>query len=300
MDLTLLAMAAGMGSRYGGVKQMDAVGPWGETLLDYALYDALRAGFKKAIFVIRREIEEGFKEGIIKRVGPHMEVDYVFQDLTACLPKGFEVPEGRKKPWGTAQAVLVAREKIKGTFAVINADDFYGRSAFEHLSHFLRTNGQDYGLMAYQLKNTLSDYGAVSRGICNIDQEGNLVSVTEHRKIAKDAGGELIAWLEEGRAIRFTGNERVSLNLWGFRPNLFGYLEKQFEEFLKSSGNDLKKELYLPEVVDLAVGDGLAKVAVLSTNERWFGITYREDLQVVRNHILAKIEAGEYPERLWA
>ena len=292
-------MAAGMGSRYGGLKQMDAVGPSGETLLDYSIYDALSAGFTKVVFVIRPDIEVEFKEQIIKHIRPHMEVDYVFQDLTTFVPDNFNIPEGRTKPWGTGHAVLVAKGKINTPFAVINADDFYGKTAFAFLADFLKSNDSDYALVGYRLKNTLSEYGSVARGICNIDQSGNLLSVTERTKIAKDQEGKLIDWQEGGKAIPLTGSEMVSLNLWGFRPGFFSYLQGQFEVFLKESGSDLKKEFFLPEVVDSAIGDDFANVAVLPTKEQWFGITYKEDLEFVKKQIAGRIESGEYPEKLW-
>lgn len=299
MELTLLVMAAGMGSRYGGLKQIDPVGPNDETLLDYSLYDAINAGFNKIIFIIRKGIEDDFKRNIANKIPPHISVDYVFQELNSFVPDDFSLPEDRTKPWGTGHAVLAAKDKINGPFAVINADDFYGPSAYQSLADFLKSNSSQYALVAYQLKNTLSAHGSVSRGICNINNSGNLVSVTEHTKIAKDDQGQLIDWQEEGRAIPLTGNEMVSLNLWGFQPSFFDFLQSQFNQFLKKYASDPKAEFYLPFVVDSAIRDSLAIVAVLPTDERWFGITYKKDIEGVKEQINQKIASGDYPENLW-
>ncbi len=299
MKLTLLVMAAGMGSRYGGLKQIDTFGPNEETILDYSIFDAINSGFTKVVFVIRKEIEADFKKIVIKRIEPHVAVECVYQELDSLIPPDFTIPIDRKKPWGTAHAVLVAQNVIDEPFAVINADDFYGCSSYKAIANFLRTNPNECALVAYQLKKTLSIHGSVSRGICNIDALGNLQSITEHTKIAMDTQGKLIDWQPNGVALPLTGNEMVSLNLWGFQPNFFDDLNKQFHEFLKKYGNKPEAEFYLPSAVDNAISNGL-RVTVLSTPENWFGITYKEDLEIVQKRIQEKINAGEYPKKLWS
>lgn len=298
MKLTLLVMAAGMGSRYGGLKQITRFGPNDETILDYSIYDAIKSGFTKVVFVIRKEIEEDFRNIVVKRIEPHIEVECVYQELDSFVPSDFTIPKDRKKPWGTGHAVLAAQNAIDGPFAVINADDFYGRSSYKVIADFLNKNTNESALVAYRLKKTLSAYGSVSRGVCNIDIEGNLQSIIEHTKIAMDDQGKLIDWQPNGVAVRLTGNEMVSLNLWGFQPSFFDYLKKQFHEFLKKHGNEDRSEFYLPSVVDNAIKEGLG-VAVLPTTENWFGITYKEDLEIVQKQIQERIKSGEYPERLW-
>lgn len=293
-------MAAGMGSRYGGLKQIDTVGPGGETILDYSIYDAIQSGFRKVVFVIRKEIEEDFHDIVVKRISPHISVECVYQELDSFIPVDFEIPKDRKKPWGTGHAVLAAQDAIDGPFVVINADDFYGRSSYKTIGDFLNKSSDEYGLVTYQLKKTLSAHGSVSRGICNIDSLGNLQSITEHTKIAMDDGGRLIDWQQNGTGVALTGSEMVSLNFWGFQPNFFDYLNKQFHEFLKKRGNETGAEFYLPSVVDNVIRDGLARVVVLPTTESWFGITYKEDHEIVQRQIQKKIDSGEYPKELWS
>lgn len=300
MKLTLLVMAAGMGSRYGGLKQIDTLTPNGETILDYSIYDAIKSGFTKVVFVIRKEIQEDFQNIIIKRINPHIEVQCVYQELDSFIPTNFIIPNDRKKPWGTGHAVLAARNAINEPFAVINADDFYGPSSYQTIADFLNKTSKQYGLVAYKLKNTLSAHGSVSRGICNIDSSGYLQSITEHTKIALNSQGNLIDSQPNGINVPLTGNEMVSLNLWGFQPNFFNYLEKKFHEFLKQRGNEANSEFYLPSVVDSAINEGLTQVAVLPTTETWFGITYKEDREIVQNQIQEKINAGQYPKELWS
>lgn len=299
MELTLLVMAAGMGIRYGGLKQLYAFGPNEETIIDYSIYDAISAGFSKVIFVIRKEIEEEFKSTILKRISPFIKIDYVYQEISSCVPSNISIPKDRKAPWGTAHAVLVAREKIKGPFAVINGDDFYGRTSYKVIADFLRSNSNQYALIAYQLKKTLSEHGFVSRGVCNIDSYGNLQSITEHTKIAQDAENHFIDWQPNGKHIQLTGNEMVSLNLWGFQPTFFDFLGKKFEEFLMLKSQEDKGEFYLPSAVDAAINENVASIAVLPTSENWFGVTYKEDSEIVKREIQKKIHLGEYPENLW-
>lgn len=299
MELTLLVMAAGIGSRYGGLKQLDTFGPNEETLLDYSVYDAIKSGFTRVVFVIREDMEKDFKDIVVKRIAPYIKVNYIYQELGSFVPNDFSIPSDRKKPWGTGHAVLVARDAIDGPFAVINADDFYGRSSYAVMANFLKTNFSESALVAYQLKKTLSAHGSVSRGICNIDSSGNLQSITEHSKIAMDTEGHLIEWQSNGNSLRLTGNEMVSLNLWGFQPKFFDYLHKKFHEFLKVRGWEAGAEFYLPSAVDMAINEGIMTVAVLPTTESWFGITYKEDSKTVRRQIQDKIYSGEYPEQLW-
>lgn len=292
-------MAAGMGSRYGGLKQIDAFSPNGETILDYSIYDAIQAGFTKVVFVIRKEIEEDFRNIIVRRISPYITTQCVYQELDSFISPDFSIPKDRKKPWGTGHAVLAARNAINGPFAVINADDFYGRSSYKTIADFLNKTTNQYGLVAYKLKNTLSMHGSVSRGICNIDSSGYLQSITEHTKIALDAQGRLINWQPNGMDVALTGNEMVSLNLWGFQPSFFDYLNQKFHEFLQKRGNEPGAEFYLPSVVDTAINEDIAKVAVLPTTESWFGITYKEDREIVQSQIQEKVNAGEYPKELW-
>lgn len=298
MDLTLLVMAAGIGSRYGGLKQLDAFGPNRETILDYSLYDAILAGFSKIIFVIRKDIEEEFRSTLFKRISPHVKIDWVYQEIDVDIPANISIPKERKKPWGTGHAVLAAHNKIKEPFAVINADDFYGKSSYQIIANFLRNNPSKYALVAYPLKKTLSAHGSVSRGICNIDSSSNLQSITEYTRITKDEKGHLIAYQSNG-TLHLTGNEKVSLNLWGLQIDFFDYLKKKFQDFLVLKGQDLDSEFYLPSVIDNAIHNKFANFSVLSTKENYFGVTYKEDKATVRKKIQEKINMGEYPSNLW-
>lgn len=298
---TLLILAAGMGSRYGGLKQLDPMGPHGETVLDYSVFDALRAGFGKVVFVIRKDFEEDFRSKVGSRFDKHIPVEYAFQSLTD-LPEGFTVPEGRVKPWGTTHAVLAAEQQVKEPFAMINADDFYGQDAFAQLAKNLPTlqpkeGRMQYSLVGFQLKNTLSDHGSVARGVCT-SKEGKLTSVTEMTKIVKTPSG---ARNEEDAAnpIELTGNELVSMNFWGFTPEVFPQLKEAFVNFLKKEGGSAKSECYVPKEVDLFIKNGTADVAVLETSSSWFGVTYPEDKEVVVASIKKLTDAGEYPAPLW-
>lgn len=298
MKPSLLVLAAGMGSRYGSLKQIDPVGPSGETIIDYSVYDALRAGFGKIVFVIRKNIEKDFKETLLKKFEKFTQVDYVFQELD-MLPAGFVPPGERKKPWGTAHAVLVAENAVKTPFAVINADDFYGYDAFYQTARFLEENqeGTEYSMIGYLLKNTLSRHGTVSRGVCKTDSNGYLVSVTEHTRIKKE-GDEIVCNGEDQKKV-LPADTPVSMNFWGFTPSVFGQIKQGFSAFLTENICDEKSEYFIPEVVDKLIKTKKAKVRVLPCNSSWFGVTYREDKPAAIEHIRKLVERGEYPDPLW-
>ncbi len=294
---TLLVMAAGMGSRYGGLKQLDPMGPSGETLMDYSIFDALRAGFGRVVYVIRKDIETPFKETIGVKFEKRIPVDYVYQELDK-IPSGFKVPEGRTKPWGTTQAVLMAEDAIHEPFAVINADDFYGEEGYRVLAQHLTSGSPDYAMVGFVLRNTLSDFGSVARGVSRADQNGYLQSVVELTKVEREGNGAKNTD-PEGKVTQLSGNELVSMNMWGFLPSIFPLLRERFRAFLEQSGNDLKSEHYVPTAVNELVSSGQARVKVLSTNDAWFGVTYREDRSRVVDSIAALVKKGKYPEKLW-
>lgn len=295
MSLTLVVLAAGMGSRYGGLKQIDPVGPGGETVLDYAVFDAWRAGFTRVVFVIRHEFETVFRQKIGARYEGKLAVDYVFQSL-AALPPGFTPPAGREKPWGTGHAVWCARDVVHDHFAVINADDFYGADSFGQLAKFLRmvTSSApvaEFAMVGFRLANTLSEHGTVARGVTTAGAGGELREIVEQTGInAEDVGS--------GR--KYTGEEIVSMNCWGFTPALFPALDGQFREFLAARGHEPKAEFYLPAAVSAMIARQQAKVRVLPTNAQWFGVTYREDKPRVEAAIADLIRRGLYPQHLWA
>jgi UTP-glucose-1-phosphate uridylyltransferase len=293
----LLVLAAGMGNRYGGLKQIDAVGPCGETIIDYSIYDALRAGFGKVVFVIRRDIEEAFRQAVGARFEKHIAVEYVFQELDR-LPQGFSVPVGRTKPWGTLHAVLMAADKISEPFAIINADDFYGSEGYRALAQHLQSGTTDYAMVGFVLRNTLSDFGAVSRGMCRVDGDGFLQGVVELTNIERD-GAHARNTEASGRITTLSGDEVVSMNMWGFTPHVFGQFREHFQRFLRSSGPDIKSESYLPSTVNELVLDGQARIKVLRTNDLWAGVTYREDHPRVVETIRRLVDRGDYPKRLW-
>ncbi|MCQ2388258.1 MAG: nucleotidyltransferase [Kiritimatiellae bacterium] len=301
MKPTLVVLAAGMGSRYGGLKQVDPVGPSGEAILDYSVFDAERAGFGKVVFIIRKDFEAEFKEKVGKKYEGILPVEYCFQDMND-LPAPFTVPEGRAKPWGTAHAIRAARDVVKEPFAAINADDFYGRDAFAKLAQFLQqpavADGKfHFAMVGYKLDLTLSDNGSVARGICKVDG-GKLSSVTEMTKLVRVPGG---AENREDAAnpVKLTGEERVSMNLWGFTPELFTALEARFPAWLEKNGGQPKTEWYIPFVVDELIHEGKADVSVLPTDSNWFGVTYREDKPFVTGEIQKLVDAGEYPQALF-
>ncbi|HEY0947266.1 MAG TPA: NTP transferase domain-containing protein [Opitutaceae bacterium] len=300
MTPTLLVLAAGMGSRYGGLKQLDPVGPSGETILDYAVFDAIRAGFGRVVFVIRRDFEAAFRENVGAKYAGRVAVDYVFQALDA-LPGGFTPPAGREKPWGTGHAVWCARDAVHEPFAVINADDFYGRDAFGQLAAFLapRTGKPvvaasapaQFAMVGYRLANTLSESGAVSRGVCTVDTAtGALQKIVEQTGILRE---------DVGAGRKFSGDERVSMNCWAFTLALFTALDRQFGDFLRARGGELKSEFYLPEAVSAQIAAGQASVQVLGTSASWFGVTYREDKLRVQTALADLVARGEYPAGLF-
>jgi dTDP-glucose pyrophosphorylase len=294
---SLLVLAAGMGSRYGGLKQIDPVGPSGETIMDYSIYDALRAGFGRIVFVLRKEMEAAFRQTIAARFERRIAIDYVFQELDD-LPPGFSVPDGRTKPWGTTQAVLAADGAIREPFAAINADDFYGAESFRALAEHLRSGTADYAMIGFVLRNTLSDFGAVARGICQVDESGFLKSIVERTSIARD-GSQAKSTDPTGKVSQLSGDESVSMNMWGFMPGVFAQLEQVFQEFLETHGSHLRAESYLPNAVNRLIDSGKVRVRVIPTVGSWFGVTYHEDRARVVESIGRLVQAGIYPERLW-
>jgi UTP-glucose-1-phosphate uridylyltransferase len=294
---TLLVLAAGMGSRYGGLKQIDPVGPNGETIIDYSIYDALRAGFGKLVFVIRHDIEQQFREIVGARFEKKIPVEYVFQELDK-LPPGFSVPDGRTKPWGTTHAILMAENVVKENFAAINADDFYGQNAYKVLAQHLTSGSPDYAMVGFILKNTLSDFGTVARGVSRVDANNYLTNIVELTKVERDGSGAKDTG-PDGKITTLTGDEAVSMNFWGFTPALFPQLRAKFTAFLQKSGQEQKSECYIPATVGELVTGGQAKVKVLRSSDSWFGVTYREDRPRVVESIRKLIARGEYPEKLW-
>jgi len=299
MKPTLLILAAGMGSRFGGLKQVEPVGPNGEAIIDYSIYDAIKAGFGKIVFIIRESFADAFREKFDKKLKGKIEVDYVFQELD-MLPKGYSLPEDREKPWGTAHAILVAKNIIKEPFCALNADDFYGFNAYKAMADFLTSSKKEteFSMVGYRLNETLSEYGSVSRGICDEDENGNLVKIVETLKIVKK-NNKVISIESDGSEKLLTGLESASMNIWGFKPTIFEMLEKKFIEFLNAKINEPKSEMYIPSVVFDLINEGLASVKVLKTESPWFGVTYKEDKPFVIEKINALIAKGEYPENLW-
>ena len=304
MKPTLFVLAAGMGSRYGGLKQLDGLGPNGETIMDYSIFDAVRGGFGKVVFVIRHSFEEDFRTKILKKYENIIPVEVVFQELD-YLPDGFSLPEGREKPWGTCHAVLAAKDLIDGPFAVINADDYYGPEAFQVMYDYLSTHQDrevyDYCMVSYLLKNTVSENGSVARGVCVANPDGTLQSVTERTRI--ETHDEKICYSEDGGAswTEIGGNTPVSMNLWGFTKSFLQEAENRFADWLTENlpKNPLKCEYFLPLVVSELIDEKKATVTVLHSADKWYGVTYREDKPAVVNAIKNKIEAGIYPMDLW-
>jgi len=299
---TLLILAAGLGSRYGSLKQIDSIGPSGERIIDYSVYDAVKAGFGKIVYVIRESFEEEFKEVILDSLPPEIETDYVCQELH-YIPKGVEYPSERKKPWGTGHALMIAAPKIKEPFAVINADDFYGYESFKIAADYLSDNSEnkknEYALIGYRLRNTLSEFGSVSRGICEVDENNYMTSIVEIKEIKIENGG-FIYKDENGEWQSLTGDENVSMNMFAFKPSVFDNFEKYFREFILSNYNDLKSEFYIPTAVDEMIRNNEAKVKVLESNALWFGLTYAEDKPIARDRMKELIDKGLYPSRLWS
>ena len=297
---TLLVLAAGMGSRYGSLKQMDGVGPNGEAIIDYSVYDAIRAGFGKVVFVIRHSFEADFKEVFnAERFGHKIEVEYVFQELD-YLPEGFTLPEGRVKPWGTNHAVMMAAKAINEPFAVINADDFYGRTAYATIGDYLKGLGGSEGrycMVGYQVSKTLSENGTVSRGVCTVDEEGNLRGMVERTQIERVDG--TIVFHDGGADEPLAEDTPVSMNLFGFTPDYFRHSEAYFKEFLPANIDNLKAEFFIPLMVNKVINEGTATMRVLKTTSDWFGVTYKEDKPMLMAKIEELIAAGEYPLNLW-
>ena len=298
MQPTLVILAAGMVSRYGSMKQIQGFGPGGETIMDYSIYDAIRSGFGKCIFVIRREFADDFKEIFGPKLKDRIEVDYAFQDMKA-FTEGFAIPEERNKPWGTSHAVLCAMGVVKEPFAVINADDFYGHNAFEEAADFLVNdcNEKNYAIIGYDLLKTLSDYGTVNRGVCTLDNIGNLAGITERLNIAKK--GDIIVCDDSLEPKELSMDTRVSMNFWCFDPSFFSYTQKLFREFLHNHGKELKSEFFIPIVADQFIKEG-GKVEIIPTSSSWFGVTYKEDAPFVENSLQELIQNGEYPPKLWS
>lgn len=298
MQPGLLILAAGMGSRFGGLKQLSPIGPNGETIIEYSVYDAIRAGFGKVVFVIRKSFEEEFKARFDLKFKSQIEVDYAFQEIDK-LPEGFIVPEGREKPWGTGHAILMAKGIMDRPFAVINADDFYGHQAFKTMADFLRNGvgSHQYSMVGYYLKNTLSENGSVSRGVCRVSQNMELTEITERTNIRRFEDG---TYFEEN-SIRspLSEDNLVSMNFWGFDLNLFDHLERLFISFLQEKGTELKSEFYIPSVVFTLIREKEIAATVLKADSTWFGVTYQEDLPGVKSSLQSLIQAGDYPNKIF-
>ena len=300
MKPTLFILAAGMGSRYGGLKQLDGIGPSGETIMDYSVYGALRAGFGKVVFVIRHDFEQEFREKILSRYEGHVPVEVVYQDLND-LPEGFHPAEGRTKPWGTNHAVLMGRKAIREPFGVINADDYYGMESFRILADFLKSvEGKkgEYCMIGFKVENTLSENGGVSRGLCEVSAEGFLTGVKECHGIQRK-DGKLIQVLEDGSEASFPEDTSVSMNMWGFTPDYFDYSEREFINFLREHGGELKSEFYIPTVVNTLIHSGEATLRVLQTPSKWFGVTFAADRPATVEQFKRLVEEGVYPAKLF-
>lgn len=299
---TLVIMAAGLGSRFGGIKQLEPVGPSGEIIMDYSIYDAIEAGFEKVVFIIRKDIEEDFKEIIGNRISKRIETEYVIQDITA-LPEGFAVPEGREKPWGTGHAVLCCKDVVDGPFAVINADDYYGKEAFVKVNAYLKNpeaikEKYNFCMAAFCLGNTLSKNGTVTRGVCSVDENQVLIDVNETFDIKRD--GDMAIAMRDGKELRISLEQPVSMNMWGFTTEFINELDTRFAEFLTGLGSDkMKAEYLLPSIVDDLIREGSARVKVLNTKDKWFGVTYQNDKELVRKSLERLVAEGVYPEKLF-
>ena len=291
-NITLLIMAAGMGSRYGGLKQLDAIGPSGETIIDYSVYDAIKAGFTKVVFIIRKDFEQEFKSKITDKYEGQIQVEFAFQDLND-LPDEFTCPEGREKPWGTGHAILSARNVINEPFVAINGDDFYGRESFKVVADYYRKGANSFSMVAFKLDKTLSSFGGVTRGLCTVNDE-KLNTVIETADLQKTDYG-----VSSNRDIELDGSEPVSMNVWGFTPILFKYLEEKFVEFLSENGTEMKSEYLIPSIVNELIQSGQETVHVLRSGATWFGVTYKEDKPYVEGEIEKLVNKGEYPGKLF-
>ncbi len=296
---SLVILAAGMGSRYGGLKQVDPVGPAGETIIHYSVYDALRAGFGKVVFVIRESFEEAFKNSISRHFENKIEVKYVFQEVNAPIEGIDKLPE-REKPWGTGHAIMMAHNVVNEPFAAINADDYYGIQGFQKMADFLNTRCSEslYSMIGYNLKNTLSEYGSVSRGICEMDAQNHLTNVIEHHKIEK-LNGQIQFLKEENSKESLKEENLVSMNFWGFHPNVFEFLRKQFITFVNDNKQNSKSEFYIPSVVNELIHSGTVKVSVIPNDDQWYGVTFRKDKEVVQQAFAQLSEKGSYSSPLW-
>lgn len=303
MKPTLLLLAAGMGSRYGGLKQLDGLGPNGETIMDYSIYDAIKAGFGKIVFVIRKDFEKEFKEKVLSKYEGHIPAELVFQSLDA-LPEGYAVPEGREKPWGTNHAVMMAKDVIKEPFCVINCDDFYNRDSFMVIGKFLselpENSKNAYAMVGFRVGNTLSENGTVARGVCSTDENGLLTTVVERTEIMR-VEGKVSYKDEEGQWVAIEDNTPVSMNMWGFSPDYFDYSEKYFKDFLADEKNrtNLKAEFFIPLMVNKLINDKTATVKVLDTTSKWFGVTYSADREGTVERIQSLVNEGVYPSKLF-
>lgn len=298
MKPTLLVLAAGMGSRYGGLKQLDGVGPNGQTIMDYSIFDAIRAGFGKVVFVIRKDFEEDFNQKILSKYKGHIPVEVAFQSIDD-LPEGYTVPEGRVKPWGTAHAIRAARNVIKEPFTVINADDFYGFDAFKVIAEQLKNQDTEYSMVGFRVGNTLTENGTVSRGVCTVDKNGNLANIVERTAISYAPDGRIHFNDENGTEQFLSAETPVSMNFWGFNPDFFNFVEDMFIAFLDAKGTELKSEFYIPSVVDALISEGKKNVKVLDTESQWVGVTYPEDRQGVVDKLASLHEEGVYPENMF-
>lgn len=299
MKPILLVLAAGMGSRYGGLKQLDGLGPHGETIMDYSIYDAMRSGFGKVVFVIRKDIEKEFREKILSKYEGHIPVDMVFQSIDD-LPDGFTCPDGRSKPWGTNHAVMMAEGVIDGPFAVINADDFYGRDAFEVVAREL-ADAKDgkYSLVGFRVGNTMSPNGSVARGVCETDAGGMLTAIAERKDIAYDEGGNIVFTDENGVKCHLKADAPVSMNLWGLTPDYFAKSKREFSKYLKANIDNPKAEMTIPDCMDGLIKNGEASVKVLDTSSRWFGVTYAGDRPGVVEKFAELHRQGVYPDKMF-
>ncbi len=298
---TLLILAAGIGSRYGGMKQIDQVGPAGEAIIDYSLFDAIKAGFGKIVFVIRKDIENDIREFLKNKLTGKVKVEFVHQELD-MIPEGLTYPPERIKPWGTAHAIWVAEKVIKEPFAAINADDFYGRGSFIKMADYLTSNSDinstNFCMIGYQIQRTLSDFGSVSRGICEADEQSFLKAVVERPEIFRK-NGKIVFRDESSNEIPVPGNTLVSMNIWGFTPLIFKYIEHLFSEFIRKNISNIKAELYIPKIVNELIKSGKAHVKILPATDKWFGVTYREDKPLAVENIRELIKQGVYPDNLW-
>jgi len=291
-DISLLVMAAGMGSRYGGLKQLDAVGPNSETIIDYSVYDAIQAGFNKVVFIIRKDFEVQFKSQITEKYTGHIQVEFAFQELNA-LPNEFQCPEGREKPWGTGHAILTAADLIHEPFVVINGDDYYGGESFKVVANYYNNGADNFSMVAFQLDKTLSIFGGVTRGICTVEN-GSLSMVVETENLQKTENE-----LTSDRKINLDGSEPVSMNMWGFTPVLFDYLNEMIIEFLKKDGHEMKSEFLIPSVINNLIQSGRETVHVLRSSSSWFGVTYKDDKPYVMGEIQKLVDRGIYPQKLF-